>query len=224
MRLLLIEDDLPLSGLLVRQLQRQGYAVDTAADGPSGLALLRQGDYDGCILDRMLPQLDGLSLLREARGAGVRTPVLLLTALGETQDLVEGLEGGADDYLAKPFAMPELLARVAVLLRHGPRQSGPLCRAFDLTLDPDGLLLTGPGGSCSLTPRERDMFLLLMGAPGEVVARERFFGQVWGTGAEIGESSLDTYIYFLRRRLRAVGTCTRLATRRGVGYCLEGGR
>ncbi len=221
MRLLLIEDDAQLSALIRDQLQDRGYQVDMAGDGEEGLLLLQRGCYDGCILDRMLPELDGLSLLRAARRQGVNTPVLMLTALGRTQDLVDGLEGGADDYLAKPFAMPELLARVAVLVRHGPRQTAHTCSAYDLTLDPDALLLSGPNGSCSLTPRERDMFLLLFQRAGEVVPRELFFGNVWGVDAEVGESSLDTYVYFLRRRLRSVGTSARLTTRRGIGYCLE---
>lgn len=221
MRLLLIEDDAQLSALIRDQLQDRGYQVDMAGDGEEGLLLLQRGCYDGCILDRMLPELDGLSLLRAARRQGVNTPVLMLTALGRTQDLVDGLEGGADDYLAKPFAMPELLARVAVLVRHGPRQAAHTCSVYDLTLDPDALLLSGPHGSCSLTPRERDMFLLLFQRAGEVVPRELFFGNVWGVDAEVGESSLDTYVYFLRRRLRSVGTSVRLTTRRGIGYCLE---
>ena len=221
MRLLLIEDDAQLSALIRDQLQDRGYQVDIAGDGEEGLLLLQRGCYDGCILDRMLPELDGLSLLRAARRQGINTPVLMLTALGRTQDLVDGLEGGADDYLAKPFAMPELLARVAVLVRHGPRQAAHTCSAYDLTLDPDALLLSGPNGSCSLTPRERDMFLLLFQRAGEVVPRELFFGNVWGVDAEVGESSLDTYVYFLRRRLRSVGTSVRLTTRRGIGYCLE---
>ena len=221
MRLLLIEDDAQLSALIRDQLQDRGYQVDMAGDGEEGLLLLQRGCYDGCILDRMLPELDGLSLLRAARRQDINTPVLMLTALGRTQDLVDGLEGGADDYLAKPFAMPELLARVAVLVRHGPRQAAHTCSVYDLTLDPDALLLSGPNGSCSLTPRERDMFLLLFQRAGEVVPRELFFGNVWGVDAEVGESSLDTYVYFLRRRLRSVGTSARLTTRRGVGYCLE---
>lgn len=221
MRLLLIEDDLQLSGLVTRQLQERGFQVDTVSNGEEGLFLLRQNCYDGCVLDRMLPGLDGLSLLKQARQSGVTTPVLLLTAMSRTEDLVDGLEGGADDYLAKPFAMPELLARVTVLLRHGNRQVTRQLTAGDLTLDLDKMVLHGPVGRCTLTPREGDMLSLLLQKKGEVISRELFFGNIWGAGAEVGESSLDTYIYFLRRRLRAVGSRWQLTTRRGVGYLLE---
>lgn len=221
MRLLLIEDDIQLAALICHQLIERGFQVDTVQDGEEGLLLLRQSCYDGCILDRMLPGLDGLTLLRQARGSGVTTPVLMLTAMNRTEDLVDGLEGGADDYLAKPFAMPELLARVTVLLRHGPSQTVRVLTAGDLSLDLDGMTLTGPSGSCTLTQRERDMLALLLQRPGEVVSREVFFGNIWGAGAEVGESSLDTYIYFLRRRLKSVGARWQLTTRRGVGYLLE---
>lgn len=221
MRLLLIEDDIQLSALVAQQLTERGFQIDAVQNGEEGLHLLRQGCYDGCILDRMLPGLDGLALLRQARSSGVNTPVLMLTAMSRTEDLVDGFEGGADDYLAKPFAMPELLARVHVLLLHGPRQRERHFRAEDLTLDPEDMVLTGPSGSCSLTTRERDMLVLLLQKPGEVVPREVFFGNIWGAGAEVGESSLDTYIYLLRRRLKSVGTSWQLITRRGVGYLLD---
>ena len=221
MRLLLIEDDKQLASLLCRQLEERGYQIDWAESGEDGLLLLGQNCYDGCILDRMLPGLDGLTLLRSARKNGITTPVLMLTALGRTEDLVSGLESGADDYLAKPFAMPELLARVTVLLRHGPRQVSNLLTAGDLTLDQDSMTLTGPTGSCTLTQRERDMLALLLQKPGEVIGREVFFGNIWGMGADVSDSSLDTYVYFLRRRLRSVGTRWKLSTRRGVGYLLE---
>lgn len=221
MRLLLIEDDIQLSALVAQQLTERGFQIDAVQNGEEGLHLLRQGCYDGCILDRMLPGLDGLALLRQARRSGVNTPVLMLTAMSRTEDLVDGFEGGADDYLAKPFAMPELLARVHVLLLHGPRQRERRFCAEDLTLDPEGMVLTGPSGSCSLTTRERDMLVLLLQKPGEVVPREVFFGNIWGAGAEVGESSLDTYIYLLRRRLKSVGTSWQLITRRGVGYLLD---
>lgn len=221
MRLLLIEDDRQLSGLVTRQLQERGFQVDAAGDGEDGLFLLRQNCYDGCILDRMLPGLDGLSLLKQARRAGVTTPVLMLTAMSRTEDLVDGLESGADDYLAKPFAMPELLARVTVMLRHGNKQAHRRLTAGDLTLDLEGMVLSGPAGRCTLTAREQDMLSLLMQKKGEVISRETFFGNIWGAGAEVGDSSLDTYIYFLRRRLKSVGSRWQLTTRRGVGYLLE---
>lgn len=221
MRLLLIEDDAALTALLRDQLCARGFSVDAAPNGAAGLAQLRRACYDGCILDRMLPELDGLTLLRRARAEGIRTPVLMLTAMGRTEDLVDGLEGGADDYLSKPFAMPELLARVAVLLRHGAGHSAQILSVGDLTLDAERMILSGPSGRCTLTAREQAMLTLLLQKAGSVVPRETFFSSVWGEGAEVGDSSLDTYIYFLRRRLRSVGSRWRLTTRRGVGYLLE---
>lgn len=221
MHILLIEDDPQLSELVADQFRQLGHQVDTATDGNEGLSLLRRGDYDGCILDRMLPGLDGLTLLRRARAAGVTTPVLMLTALGRTEDLVDGFETGADDYLAKPFAMPELLARVGALLRRGAKKSPATLEAGDLTLELDSMVLTGPKGSCTLTRRELDLLTLLLEQPGQVVPRERFFQAVWGVDAPVGDASLDTYIYFLRRRLKTVGTCWKLTTRRGTGYLME---
>lgn len=221
MNILLIEDDLQLSGLVADQLRSRGYQVDAAANGEDGLALLRQGRHDGCILDRMLPGLDGLTLLRRVRAAGVETPVLMLTALSRTEDLVDGFETGADDYLAKPFAMPELLARVDAMLRRHGKQAARLS-AGDLTVDRASMVLTGPTGRCTLTRRELDLLTLLMESPGAVIPRERFFQAVWGMDAPVGDASLDTYIYFLRRRLQTVGTRWRLATRRGKGYLLQG--
>ncbi|MCD7857408.1 MAG: response regulator transcription factor, partial [Clostridiales bacterium] len=218
MNILLIEDDLQLSGLVADQLRNRGYQVDAAANGEEGLALLLRGGYDGCILDRMLPGLDGLTLLRRVRAAGVETPVLMLTALNRTEDLVDGFETGADDYLAKPFAMPELLARVDAMLRRRGKQAAKLS-AGDLTVDLAAMALTGPAGRCTLTRRELDILALLMEAPGEVIPRERFFQAVWGgVDAPVGDAALAPYIYFRRRRLQPVGTRWRLSPRWGMGY------
>ncbi|MCC8181712.1 MAG: response regulator transcription factor [Clostridiales bacterium] len=222
MYLLLVEDDLQLSGLIAEQLRKRGYQVDAAYDGERGLSLLRQGRYDGCILDRMLPGLDGLTLLRRARAAGVSVPVLMLTAMSRTEDLVDGFENGADDYLSKPFAMPELLVRVDAMLRRGAKKTADGLSVGDLTLDTATMTLTGPSGHCTLTRRETDILSLLMETPGQVIPREHFFQAVWGMDAQVGDASLDTYIYFLRRRLQTVGTCWRLTTRRGKGYLLQG--
>lgn len=230
MRLLLIEDDTQLAGLLSALFRERGMGVDTADNGTQGQRLLETGNYDLCVLDRMLPGVDGLTLLQRVRQAGVTTPVLMLTAMSRTEDLVEGFAGGADDYLAKPFAVPELLARVNALLRRSgamARESRPAARQMtvgDLRLDLDAMTLYGPVGSCSLTRRELETLALLLATPGEVVPRERFFEQVWGPGADVGDAALDTYIYFLRRKLAQVGTAHRLTTRRGTGYLLEVGR
>lgn len=220
MRLLLIEDDPSLCDLLRIQLEKEGYAIDTASNGRDGLFLLKQNFYDGCILDRMLPEMDGLTVLKRARAADIAAPILMLTAMSRTEDLVEGLSNGADDYLTKPFAMPELLARIAVMLRHQRKQDSAILRIGDLQLDRNSLTLTGPSGSCTLTVKERDMLELLMQKEGTVISRDIFFGNVWGADADVSESSLDTYIYFVRRRLKTVGSKWKLITKRGMGYVL----
>lgn len=230
MRLLLIEDDTQLAGLISALFQERGFQVDAVDNGCLGQRRLRERGYDVCVLDRMLPGVDGLTLLQRVRQAGVTTPVLMLTAMSRTEDLVEGFAGGADDYLAKPFAVPELLARVNALLRRSgavARDLRPAARGLsvgDLRLNLDAMTLSGPVGSCSLTRRELETLALLLATPGEVVPRERFFDQVWGPGADVGDAALDTYIYFLRRKLAQVGTAQRLTTRRGTGYLLEMGR
>lgn len=218
MHILLIEDDTALCAALAPALAGLGKA-DFCHTGPEGLSLLVSGGYDLCILDRMLPGLDGLTLLRAARAQGVTTPVLLLTALAGAGDTVDGLDAGADDYLAKPFDTAVLLARLRALLR---RSGGTAAlTAGDLRLDTGELTLTGPTGSAVLSRKECDLLEALMRAPGRLQARSVLLARVWGPLAEVEEANLDCYIHFVRRRLAGVGSCARVVTVRGSGYRLE---
>lgn len=222
MRILMIEDDRDLCAAVVAGLAREGWRLDACHDGEAGLCYLKEAVYDVCLLDRMLPGLDGLRLLRAARAAGVDTPVLLLTALGTVHDRVDGLDAGADDYLPKPFDLRELAARVRALARRpaGPPCEGPL-RFGDLTLDTQQLLLTGPGGRAGLSRRECELLSVLMQGGGRLLSRSLLLGRVWGPYSEVEDANLDSYIHFVRRRLLAVDARTSLATVRGMGYRLE---
>lgn len=218
MHILFIEDDTALCAALAPALAGLGKA-DFCHTGPEGLSLLVSGGYDLCILDRMLPGLDGLTLLRAARAQGVTTPVLLLTALAGAGDTVDGLDAGADDYLAKPFDTAVLLARLRALLR---RSGGTAAlTAGDLRLDTGELTLIGPAGSAVLSRKECDLLEALMRAPGRLQARSVLLARVWGPLAEVEEANLDCYIHFVRRRLAGVGSRARVVTVRGSGYRLE---
>ncbi|WP_294500800.1 response regulator transcription factor [uncultured Gemmiger sp.] len=222
MRVLLVEDETALQEALRDILNANRYTVDCCETGTDALDLMCSGSYDLVLLDRMLPGLDGLSVLRQARDAGVHTPVLMLTALDAVGDRVAGLDAGADDYLPKPFATEELLARIRALCRR-PAELEPnesLCRG-DLTLQPKLRLLTGPAGTHSLSGRECAMLELLMRNAGSVVSRERILLHVWGPDSEVESGNIDNYIHLVRRRLKLVGSHTVLQTRRGAGYCLE---
>ena len=221
MRILLIEDDRALCAALQPALQNAGYTVDLCHDGADGRALLCDGAYDVCILDRMLPGLDGLSLLRAARAKGCTTPVLMLTALSGIGDRVDGLDAEADDYLAKPFDTRELLARLRVLTRRAGTAQETAIRCGDVTLTAAQLTLTGPKGGAALTKRECDLLEALLRAPGQLHPRAALLARVWGPLAEVEEANLDCYIHFVRRRLNAVGSNVKIVTVRGSGYKAE---
>lgn len=220
MRILLIEDDCALCEALFPALHGAGYTVDTCHDGADGLALLCDGAYDVCILDRMLPGLDGLSLLRTARAGGCTTPVLMLTALSGIGDRVDGLDAGADD-LGKPFDTRELLARLRVLTRRPGTAPEALLRCGDVTLNAAQLTLTGPKAEAALTKRECDLLEALLRAPGQLQSRAVLLARVWGPLAEVEDANLDCYIHFVRRRLNAVGSTVKITTVRGSGYKAE---
>ena len=220
MRILMIDDDRDLCEAVRAALAADGILVDLCHDGGDAMFYIRQNIYDAIVLDRMLPGCDGLTLLQQARGAGVSTPVLMLTALGRIGDRVDGLDAGADDYLAKPFDMRELAARLRALLRRpAPQADGPL-RAGPLELDRSQLLLSGPSGQVELSKKECELLEVLMRNEGKLLARPVLLGRVWGADAEVEDSSLDSYIYFVRRRLTAAGA-GRVTTVRGVGYRFE---
>lgn len=224
MRILLIEDDEALRAVLVPVLEKAGFGCDSAADGASGLALLLQNPYDAAVVDRMLPALSGLELVRAARGKGCTVPVLMLTALGRVEDRVEGLGAGADDYLVKPFDNRELIARLQALGRRPAHTlESTLLRFGDVSLDAAALTLTGPAGTARLSKNENALLEALLRRAGQLVSREVLFCAVWGAEDFVEEGNLDSYIHFVRRRLRTVGSRAAIRTVRGMGYCLEAG-
>lgn len=222
MRILLVEDETALRQALRDTLTACGYTVDCCSDGEAGLDAFTAGSYDLVLLDRMLPLMDGLTLLRQARQAGIHTPVLVLTALDGVGDRVEGLDAGADDYLSKPFATEELLARVRALCRRPQEWEGETClRRGDIALCPSSRLLTGPGGSHTLSQRECALLELFLRNPGVILPRERILLYVWGPDSEVEDGNIDNYIHLVRRRLRLVKSKLELVTHRGSGYALE---
>ena len=224
MRVLIVEDEVRLAETLRDLLELERYTADICHDGESGLDNALSDIYDLVILDVMLPKKDGFSVLRALRQAGKTVPVLMLSARSELADRVEGLDCGADDYLAKPFAAEELLARIRALSRR-PRQWESTSRlsAGDLELDTELAALRGPAGACSLSRREKQLLELFLRNAGQTLTRELLLSRVWGPDAPVEDGNLDNYIHFLRRRLRTVGSAVRLATVRSVGYRLEVG-
>ena len=224
MRLLLIEDDESLCLSLSYQLRQDGFAPETCHDGEEGLLWARQQGYDLILLDRMLPGMDGLTLLRQLRREGIHTPVIFLTALGQLGDKTGGLDAGADDYIVKPFAYDELLARIrCVLRRPAVLSGGDLLRYGDVTYDPGSLTLRRGSASTVLSKRLGDLLELFLRNPGQTLPRQTILLRVWGMETEVEDGNLDNYTYFLRRSLRKVGSTLRLTTVRGIGYRLEEG-
>lgn len=222
MRILLIEDDPSLSYSLSFQLKGEGFLVDTCENGCEALSQIREQAHDLLLLDWMLPDMDGLALLKKIRRDENPVPVIMLTALGQLQDKVAGLDAGADDYLVKPFAFEELMARIRSIARRPRRwQKGMSLSCRDLIYDPDEKRLTGPGGSCGLSRREGSLLACFLQNENQVLTRNALLARVWGPDAAVEDGNLDNYIHFLRRRLRAVDSCLSLRTVRGVGYRLE---
>lgn len=223
MRILMIEDDVKLCEVVCYHLEREGFTVDVCHDGDDGLRWVRQQAHDLVILDRMLPTVSGTTVLQRMRADGISTPVLIVTALDTVADRVQGLDAGADDYLVKPFDLSELTARVRAMARR-PRQweNVGLLHAGDVTFDPGERILTGCGGSCSLSRREAALLESLLRHPGQTFTRAVLLSRVWGPDAPVEDGNLDNYVYFLRRRLGQVGSALEIHTVRGVGYRLEG--
>lgn len=223
MRILIVEDNEDLCEALSLVLTKEGYIIDCVHSGEDGLQFAMQNAHDLIVLDRMLPEKDGLTILKTIRKEKITTPVLMLTALNSVGDRVQGLDCGADDYLAKPFAMEELLARIRALIRR-PNALNPdteWLSCGDLRLDPEERTLYGPGGSCSLSKKEAEFFSLFFRSPGKPLSREVLIARIWGSYAPIEDGNLDNYIYFLRRRLKSVQSGAKIVTIRSAGYRFE---
>ena len=221
MRLLVVEDDASIRAVLVRGLTEEGFAVDQAVDGEDGCFKASDPAYDLIILDLMLPKTDGLSLLRELRSQGIRTPVLVLTARDAVPDRIRGLDDGADDYLVKPFAFDELLARVRALLRRLQPTFDPILRVGPLALDRSTRRVSWSSQHVDLSSREFSIFEYLMQHPGEVLSRTRIYEHVWNEQMEIMSNVIDVHIKEIRRKLGRTGATAVISTVRGAGYRLE---
>ncbi|HEY6594447.1 MAG TPA: response regulator transcription factor [Asanoa sp.] len=216
MRLLVVEDEARLASALQRGLQAEGFAVDLAADGPSGLDLARHGDYDAMILDVMLPGLSGYRVVRALRAEQRWLPVLMLSAKDGEYDQADGLDCGADDYLTKPFSYVVLLARLRALLRRGAPARPSVLTVGDLTLDPAQRRVTLGSSAVGLTTREFALLEYLMRRPGEVVSKTELLDHVWDAALDTAPNTVEVYVGYLRRKIGR----DRLETVRGAGYRL----
>jgi two-component system response regulator MprA len=220
-RVLIVEDDPNVRTALARALTFEGYEVDTAGDGGRGLEAVASKPPDVIVLDVMMPFVDGLEMCRRLRARGDNTPVLMLTALGDVADRVEGLDVGADDYLAKPFALEELLARVRALLRRSSGDVTEMLSFADLRMNLATREVTRDGEPVPLTKTEFDLLEVLLRAGGRVVTRDQIYRDVWGFDFETSSNSLDVYVGYLRRKTEAGGRSRLIHTVRGVGYVLR---
>ncbi|GKT24344.1 response regulator transcription factor [Acidovorax sp. SUPP3334] len=223
MNILVVEDDPRVADFLLRGLKAEGYSVELARNGPDGLALARSGDPGLLLLDLMLPGLSGLELCQTLRSEGRHVPVLMLSALSNTEDKVNGLRLGADDYLTKPFAFEELLARIEALMRRGreQRQRASTLQVADLVLDLDRMQASRAGQPIALTAKELAFLELLMSAPGRVYSRERILSNVWGTNEDPLTNVVDVYVRRLRTKIDEGHAVALLKTVRGFGYRLD---
>jgi two-component system, OmpR family, response regulator MprA len=221
MRILVVDDDPAVSGALNRALRLEGYEVTLAADGPQALEEIAIRPPDAVVLDIGLPVIDGLDVCRRLRAAGDDTPVLMLTARDAINDRFQGLDAGADDYLVKPFALAELLARLRALLRRRPEDAGEVLRFSDLTLDPTTREAHRGDRQFTLTRIEFDLLELLLRHPRQVMTRELILDRVWGYTFDSGTNSLAVYVGYLRRKTEANGEPRLIHTARGVGYVLR---
>lgn len=221
MRLLFAEDEKSLSRAITAILKNNHYEVDAVYDGEEALAYLECGTYDGAILDIMMPKKDGLTVLKEIRRQGINTPVLMLTAKAEIDDRVLGLDSGANDYLTKPFAAPELLAHIRAMTRTQMTQNTSSLSFGNLSLNQTSFELSSPSGSYQLTNKEFQLLELLMANPGQVISSDRLFEKIWGYESDADPSVIWVYISYLRKKLTALNASVRIRAIRNAGYRLE---
>lgn len=220
MRVLVVEDEAEVADLLARTLREAGWAVDLVGNGTSALAALAVNDYDAAVLDLRLPELDGVEVCRRWRQQSGTTPILMLTAQGAVSSRVAGLDAGADDYLTKPFAIEELLARLRALIRRPAIAMAPVARLADLELDPASRTVRRSGRPVSLTAREFALLHYLMRRPGMVVTRSQILEHVWDDNFDPVGNVVDVLVGRLRRKLNLPASVPLLHTVRGAGYVL----
>lgn len=221
MRLLFAEDEKSLSRAITAVLKKNNYEVDVVYDGEEAMSYLESGDYDGVILDIMMPKMDGLTVLRKLRSSGNTVPVIILTAKSEVEDKVAGLDGGANDYLTKPFAVQELLARLRAMTRNRTVQTTSRLRVGNIVLDQTTFELSSPAGSYRLTNKEFQILEFLMSNPGQLISTERLMEKIWGYSNEADISVVWVYISYLRKKLNALNATIFIKATRNAGYTLE---
>jgi len=221
MRILIVEDDRKLAAQLRKGLEENSHSATTVFNGQDGLEAAQQGGFDVLVLDVMLPGIDGFSLARELRGRKVSTPVLLLTAKDDPDDIVEGLDAGADDYLTKPFSFKVLVARIRALSRRKTVEPARLLTIADLVLDPASREVRRASVAVPLTRTEFMLLEVLMRNCGRVMTRPRLFESVWGVDRDVEENTLERYISSLRTKIDVPGARKLIHTSRGVGYVMR---
>ncbi|MBE5889854.1 MAG: response regulator transcription factor [Lachnospiraceae bacterium] len=221
MRLLLAEDEQELSRALVTVLKKNNYSVDAVYNGQDALDYIEAGNYDGAILDIMMPKMDGITVLKKARAEGISIPILMLTAKAEIDDRVTGLDAGADDYLTKPFSMKELLARIRAMTRRQNDTTDSVLKFGNITLDRATYILSSGKDSLKLANKEFQMLEMLMVNPGQVISADQFMDKIWGYDSEAEQNVVWVYISYIRKKLTAIGANVVIKAARGLGYSLE---
>lgn len=221
MRLLVVEDEMKVASFLKRGLEAENYAVDVACDGEDGLHMATTQEYDLIMLDILLPKINGLDVLKRLRDRNIRTPVVMLTARGSLGDRVQGLDFGADDYLVKPFAFEELLARIRALLRRKATGGSPILRVGALVLDPVSHKVTVRDAEIEFTPKEYSLLEFLLRNEGVVCTRQMIAQHVWDINFDTYTNLIDVFINHLRKKLQPHGCDGLIQTVRGVGYVLK---
>lgn len=221
MRILVVEDQKDLNEIIVRKLTNEHYSVDSCFTGDDALDFIRCAEYDGIILDIMLPGITGIGVLKEMRASGNRTPVLLLTALGTVEDRVAGLDAGADDYLVKPFDFDELLARVRAIIRRGGERASSFMVSGDLVLDSAARMVSRDGKEISLTAKEFDILEYMMQNEGRVLSRDKLSNHIWNYDYDGGSNVIDVYIHHLRKKVDGDFEHKKIVTVKGAGYILK---
>lgn len=222
MRLLLIEDDVELCDAVSLQLKKEGYEVDICNNGENADYYISSNSHDVIILDRMLPGVDGLTILQRLRERNINTPVIMVTAMNGINDRVDGLDSGADDYIVKPYAVAELMARIRAILRRPQKiENKDVLRYNDLSFNTITLIAACGNVNVSLTKREGTLLEYFLMNKEQVLTREQILSRVWGIDSFVEDGNIDNYIFFLRRRLKAMNTKVYIKTIHGVGYRLE---
>ena len=221
MHILLIEDEVKTAGFLKQGLEERGFSVDLAYDGEQGKVMALEYRHDVVVTDIVMPGMDGISLCREIRSRGRQVPVLMLTALSTTEDVVSGLESGADDYLTKPFAFEELVARIHSLARRNMRSGSRKLQLADLVLDQDRRKVTRAGRDIILTPKELDLLTFFLKNPNCILSRSELAKNVWNIDFDTGTNMVDVYVNYLRKKIDTDFSPRLIVTHFGIGYELK---